>query len=280
MRPRGGTATRIASGARRWSIWTHRYVGIPLSPLFVIWFVSGVVMMYTGMPELTPEERLDRRSPLDPSRVRLTPAAAAEAGGVQAPPAEARLLSVMGRPAYRFDDVTVFADDGERLSPIGADEAREVVRRFTGAPASAIAHERLVEQPDQWMLIAQQFLPAHKLRVSDGAGTQVYVERRTADVATGGRSGTSGSSSSCWAGWRRPAPASGSEPDGSAARSAACCVVLIDERTGRRRPPGRTAKRAARRTRRRQSDPAPRPAAPTPRAPFVPRPPFAPPRCS
>ncbi len=152
MGSRGGTAARIASRARRWLIWTHRYVGIPLSPLFVLWFVSGVVMMYTGgMPELTPEERLERRPPLDLSRVRLTPAAAASTGGVRAPQAEAeaRLLSVLGRPAYRFDDVTVFADDGARLSPIGPDEAREVVRRFTGAPASAIAYEGLVEQPDR-----------------------------------------------------------------------------------------------------------------------------------
>ena len=183
MGSRGGTAARIASGARRWLIWTHRYVGIPLSPLFVLWFVSGVVMMYTGgMPELTPEERLFLRSPVDLSRVRLTPAAAAEAGGVRPPPGEAKLLSVMGRPAYRFDGVTVFADDGARLPPIGPDEAREVVRRFTGAPASAIAYEGLVERPDQWMLIAQQFLPVHKLRVSDAAGTEVYVERRTAEV--------------------------------------------------------------------------------------------------
>ena len=184
MGPRAGTAACIAFGARRWLIWTHRYVGIPLSPLFALWFVSGVVMMYTGgMPELTPEERLARRPPLDLSRVRLTPAAAAAAGGVHAPPAEARLLSVLGRPAYRFDDITVFADDGARLLPIGADGAREVVRRFTGAPASAITYERLVERPDQWMLIAQQLLPAHRLRVSDDAGTEVYVERRTAEAA-------------------------------------------------------------------------------------------------
>ena len=31
---------------RRWLIWTHRYVGIPLSALFVLWFASGIVMMY------------------------------------------------------------------------------------------------------------------------------------------------------------------------------------------------------------------------------------------
>ena len=184
MGSRDRSAERIPASLRRWLIWMHRYVGIPLSPLFVLWFVSGVVMMYTGgMPELTPAARIEHRAALELSRVHLTPAAAAERGGVRQPPAHAKLLSVMGRPAYRFDGVTVFADSGERLSPLGPDEAREVALRFTGAPASAVTHDRLVEEPDQWMLIAQQFLPAHKLRVSDGSGTELYVEQWTAEVA-------------------------------------------------------------------------------------------------
>ena len=59
---------------RRWLIWTHRYVGIPLSTLFVLWFASGIVMMYTGdMPRLTVDGRLDSLEPLDLSQVRLTP---------------------------------------------------------------------------------------------------------------------------------------------------------------------------------------------------------------
>ena len=174
----------MAIPLRRSLIRTHRYVGIPLGALFVLWFVSGIVMTYTGgMPELSPAARTERRADVDLSRVRLTPAAAAERGGVPRPPAQAKLLSVLGRPAYRFDGVTVFADTGERLPPLGPEAAREAARRFTGAPLSAIAHERLVTTPDQWMLIAQQFLPAHKLRVSDGAGTELYVAQRTADVA-------------------------------------------------------------------------------------------------
>ena len=184
MGPRGGSATRSAAFLRRWLIWTHRYVGIPLSPLFVLWFLTGVVMMYTGgMPEVAPETRLARRPPLDLSRVSVTPEAAAERGDARRPPTQAQLLSVLGRPAYRFDGVTVFADTGERLSPLGPEEAREVARRFTGAPASAIAYDRLVVEPDQWMLIAQQFLPAHKFAVSDDAGTELYVEQWTAEVA-------------------------------------------------------------------------------------------------
>ena len=169
---------------QRWLIWTHRYVGIPLSVLFVLWFASGIVMMYTGdMPLLTPQERLDRLAPLDPSRVRLTPAAAAAQGSVRQPPGSAVLLTVMGRPAYRFDGITVFADTGALLPPVGLDSAQMVARRFSAAPAGAIVHEGLVERPDQWTLVARPALPAHKFRVDDDAGTELYVSRRTAEVA-------------------------------------------------------------------------------------------------
>ncbi len=184
MGARAGTATPVAALLRRWLIWTHRYVGIPLSPLFVLWFVTGVVMMYTGgMPELASATRIERRAPLDLSQVRLTPHDAFERGGVGQPATGAKLLSVLGRPAYRFDGVTVFADTGERLLPLGPDGAREVARQFTGVPASAITYDRLVVEPDQWMLIAQQFLPAHKLRIADDHGTELYVEQWTSEVA-------------------------------------------------------------------------------------------------
>ena len=169
---------------QRWLIWTHRYVGIPLSVLFVVWFASGIVMMYTGdMPVLTPQERLERLAPLDLSRVRLTPAEAAAAASVRQPRSRAVLLTVMGRPAYRFDGTTVHADNGEILRPVGRDAARAVARRFSGAPADAIAYEGLVERPDQWTLVARDGLPAHKFRVADAAGTELYVARPTAEVA-------------------------------------------------------------------------------------------------
>ena len=44
---------------RRSLIVLHRYLGIPLSFLFVIWFVSGIAMIYVGgMPALSPQARL------------------------------------------------------------------------------------------------------------------------------------------------------------------------------------------------------------------------------
>ena len=46
---------------RKAMILSHRYLGIALSLLFVVWFASGITMMYAGgMPRLTPDERLER----------------------------------------------------------------------------------------------------------------------------------------------------------------------------------------------------------------------------
>src|SRR6187549_1076451 len=82
---------------------SHRYVGIAISALVVMWFATGIAMMYVGgMPRLTPEMRLERMTPIDVSQVRLTPSQAAEAAEFGAPPSRAALLSILGRPAYRF----------------------------------------------------------------------------------------------------------------------------------------------------------------------------------
>ena len=43
----------------------HRVTGTLLSLLFVVWFVSGIVMMYHGFPRVTADDRLARLEPLD-----------------------------------------------------------------------------------------------------------------------------------------------------------------------------------------------------------------------
>ena len=42
---------------RRWLIAVHRWIGVGSALLFVMWFASGLVMLYQPMPELTPRER-------------------------------------------------------------------------------------------------------------------------------------------------------------------------------------------------------------------------------
>src|ERR1051325_12215721 len=107
---------------RKWVILSHRYLGIVLSLLFVMWFVSGIAMIFArGMPSLTPDERLKRLPEINFDAVKLSALEAAIKGELARPPFQAVLLMVMGRPAYRFAAggvVTVFADNGEVLPEI------------------------------------------------------------------------------------------------------------------------------------------------------------------
>ena len=176
--PRRGSGSVV-----RWLILIHRYLGIPLSALFVVWFASGIVMMYTrDMPRLTPELRLERLAELDLGRVALAPAAAARRAYLSPTPRSASLLTLMGRPAYRFDGVTVFADTGERLDEVGPTAAAAVASRFTRRPREAVEYAGTLTEPDQWTLVERGELPLHKVLVADEAGTELYVSPRTSEV--------------------------------------------------------------------------------------------------
>src|SRR5688572_23307381 len=135
---------------RKWLILIHRYLGIALSLLFVVWFASGIVMMYAGgMPRLTPELRRDRLPALDVSDVRIAPADAAERAELGSMPERVVLLSVMGRPAYRFPGAaTVFADTGELFDEVGEIEARTVASRFMNLPDNQVRYVRTLTRPD------------------------------------------------------------------------------------------------------------------------------------
>jgi hypothetical protein len=166
-------------------ILAHRYLGIPLSVLFVLWFVTGIAMIYVGgMPALSAATRLDHLPALDLDAVRYTPAQAAElaASGF----GRVTLTTVLDRPAYRFASpygaATVFADTGEALEEIDVETARGVAARFVGAAESAVELVRTVERPDQWTLQLGRDLPLHKFAVRDGAGTEVYVSPYLGDV--------------------------------------------------------------------------------------------------
>ena len=170
---------------RRALIFTHRYLGIPLSVLFVLWFVTGIAMIYVGgMPTLSAQTRLEHLPELDLAAVRYAPAAAAAeaASGF----GRVVLTTVLDRPAYRFASpygaATVFADTGAPLDDIDVDTARDVAAKFVNQPAHAVALERTVERPDQWTLQAGRDMPLYKFNVDDGNGTEVYVSPGTGEV--------------------------------------------------------------------------------------------------
>jgi hypothetical protein len=167
--------------ARKWLILSHRYLGIALGAVFMMWFASGLVMIYAGgMPQLDPEVRRESLAPLATTAIRLSPAEAAERAGVT-DVERASLTTVLGRPAYRFGrTTTVFADNGDLLQPIDQSQAQAVAARFLDRPAGDISFVDTVRTPDQWTMTMSRALPLLKFRTPEN--TQIYVSPGTADV--------------------------------------------------------------------------------------------------
>src|SRR5690348_1908462 len=122
---------------RKSIILIHRYLGIALSLLLMMWFISGIAMIYArGMPSLTSELRLERMLPIAMDKVRLSPSQAAEVVGLGESPGSVVLLTILGRPAYRFSNgpAIVAADTGAVFGQIGPNEALAIASEFTSLP--------------------------------------------------------------------------------------------------------------------------------------------------
>ncbi|MDH3206902.1 MAG: PepSY domain-containing protein [Gemmatimonadota bacterium] len=164
---------------RKALVYTHRWLGIAGGLLVLMWFATGIVMIYHRMPEVGANERLERLRPIDPASIRIAPAqAAAAAGG----PFNAVRLTMLGeRPVYRFGIRTVFADTGEGLGVLSADEATALAGDFSPSHRESLAYDAYLTEPDQWTLQTGSF-PLHRIALSDEQDTHVYVSERSGEI--------------------------------------------------------------------------------------------------
>jgi uncharacterized iron-regulated membrane protein len=178
---------------KRSLIFLHRWMGVALSLIFMLWFVSGIVMMYWTFPDVTAADRLERAPALDPARITLTAAQAYATLGREQPPASVRLTTFDGRPVYRFGGgggggrgrggagAAVYADDGTPHGGVNDAMIDRVASAWAGRPL-AEADKRSVEEVDQWTVGGLRNLrPLFKYSWPDGQ--QVYVNGNTAEVA-------------------------------------------------------------------------------------------------
>ena len=56
---------------KRIVIVVHRWLGVALAAVFLLWFVSGIVMMYRTFPTITARDRLERAPTLRPERIQV-----------------------------------------------------------------------------------------------------------------------------------------------------------------------------------------------------------------
>ena len=182
---------------KRLLIFVHRWLGVALSIIFLVWFASGIVMMYWTYPEVGDRDRLQRAPRIEPDRIAISPEQAFAALGRDPDSSALRLGSFDGRPAYRFSNAggrsldsargpaggagtIVFADDGEVLRVVDADVMDRAAAAWAGRPAGDAA-KRIVEEVDQWTVGSLRTVrPLFKYSWPDGQ--QVYVHGTTGEV--------------------------------------------------------------------------------------------------
>lgn len=165
-------------------IFVHRWLGVVLCLLFLLWFPSGFVMMYWDYPSVRPADRLAHLAPLDPAKIKFTPAEAAARAQVDAP-GSVRLTTFAGRPIYRFggrgDSAVVYADTGDEQLEVTQNDVATIAEMWSGQSVKK-ARVEAVEISDQWTLQnrVRDLQPLWKFSWADGQ--QLYVSEATGDV--------------------------------------------------------------------------------------------------
>jgi len=57
----------------RWLVPVHRYLGLTMSLVLLLWFASGIVMMFQGYPRTPDSERMDWLAPMAPGTLQVAP---------------------------------------------------------------------------------------------------------------------------------------------------------------------------------------------------------------
>lgn len=174
----------VWKAVKRWIYLIHRWTGIVLCVLFAIWFVSGVVMMYVPFPSFRAEERVAMAPPIRWDMVRVGPDTVLDRLDAKAFPEEMRLGMTGGEPVYRVTlgkaRWAVSAQTGEEIAGIDASHARRIAETFAGKPAASVE----TVDHDQWVVTKAyaRNAPFWKVRLDDGAGTDIYVTQSTGEI--------------------------------------------------------------------------------------------------
>jgi hypothetical protein len=170
----------------RWLILTHRYLGIGVGWLMLLWCLSGIVMIYAPFPRVDSRTRIERLDPIDWQGVRALvdamPDTASQVSRFQlemlagspvlrlwAPESAVRVLQVRPAPGKL---------------PIDAEQALRVATGFAAnrPPMDQAPVVQLIEY-DQWTVGgARSDRPLYRVAMRDESRTWVYISSRTGQV--------------------------------------------------------------------------------------------------
>ena len=175
---------------KRVLIFIHKWLGISLALLFLMWFLSGLVLYYVPFPNLTQAERRAGLQPLEQAvGCCLTAEEAARRAGVAF--TEARLgMADHGAPVWRLlvdageqnapQWQAIDALTGAMKAPLTSVQAMKVAESFSGR--RALLAEGL--ERDQWTVPQglNPYRPLFKVSLEGDDGLELYVSSTAAEV--------------------------------------------------------------------------------------------------
>ena len=182
---------------KRYLFLVHRWLGIAMCLLFLMWFISGVVMMYIAFPSLTSQERLAGLPNLSANTILSDPHALIREIGADNVDS-LRLTTILTRPAYlvktkQGEFHSIFADTGETTPEITSKRALLAAQIFyrhthTNKASKSTNTEPSIAQEnvfvDQWTVSSSltPHRPLHKIALNDEEDTYLYVSTKSGEV--------------------------------------------------------------------------------------------------
>jgi len=163
----------------------HRWLGISLGLFILLWFLSGLVMLFVEYPQLKPGERLEHEQALNLRLVKVNPGQAWASLNDPNSPESVRLSMLGMRPVYSFlqdkQRLAVWADSGQ---PVVVDPAlaKQSARHFSGL--HSINETTDLIDHDQWSISSSlnTHRPLYRTALHDAESTELYVSSRTGEV--------------------------------------------------------------------------------------------------
>lgn len=176
---------------KRLLYFTHRWLGVAFALFMLLWFFSGLVIVYAPNTIQDRNDRLARAELLGQLSNGLSVGEAwarHRAAQPQAAPAEianARLIRQLGEPLWLIEDtrggrLALSAVDGQ-VRETTATLAVEIARAWLGGTTDEITYLEAFSR-DATVRNQDAFAPFHRVAVADGHGTQLTISARTGEV--------------------------------------------------------------------------------------------------
>ncbi|MFT3738914.1 MAG: PepSY domain-containing protein [Breznakibacter sp.] len=161
---------------KRAILYIHRYLGIALSLLFVVWFLSGFVMIFHSFPRPVRSAYAKLNSPIGPVGARPLPDSAASLA----------LETRLDQPLWRVTDTsgrerTLAYPSRQPVESFPENECRQLA--LARCPAQ-VAHMQTLSEFDMWIPWERYavYFPIYKYSMDDPLHTVLYVSSATGEI--------------------------------------------------------------------------------------------------